>query len=52
MIHPSTDADAVVARHATRVDELLQAGLGGRRQRLLIAGEKGIEGDGVTNVRS
>src|SRR5215470_9432442 len=43
LIHPATDTDAVVAPHTTGVDELLQAGLCGRRQRLLIAREIGIE---------
>src|SRR5262249_18879532 len=39
-----TNPDAVVARHTTRFDELLQTGLCGGRQRLLIAREIGIEG--------
>src|SRR6516225_6264757 len=44
LVHPATDTDSVVARHATRADELLQAGLCRRRQDLLIAREIGIEG--------
>src|SRR5215469_12276163 len=44
LIHPATDTDAVVARHTTGVDELLQAGLCGGRQRPLIAREIRIEG--------
>src|SRR5215472_2809393 len=44
LVHPATDTDGVVARHTTGVDELLQAGLCGGRQRLLITREISIEG--------